>query len=653
MPFQFHRHSRLRWIALALALGCASASAQAPVPDAASFRAVAALFGTDAGIEYRYGPAASAPQGPTPTYAKRPDQSYNPVSMQNGGDRGCSPDRWCGSWSIGGPLRMEDGPFSSSIINVAYVPDDKPAASFYPKRYFGVASLQQISVANNVMAVKPEPSWTTYDSPGFDGGANDANIERYAGTYQRGRTPWWPTGVALDRPVALGKCYGRLSWCTNSLVAYASGWIVAVGSNTSHDPLAVKLPDGMVPTGIAVTNSGEFALVAVMNTRTLTAQVAVIALAAGCQDCNPHDEASWYEDWGSHHRVYHGLPGLGNYIAGKYIGAVDLPDSLRLPTEISVSTGHDAYAYLHVANFWRTDVESPVNRTRFLDDPWLTQAIARTGMAVVISKHEKRAAFLDLRPLFEFYRRSYFAGTRAQFDALMDSRGDGDAQWPYTFRHDAGQKPRVIKVMDLPEAPTAVRMSLHAPHRAFIATQEGMLRVFDLGARYLDQEGAAVGQPGDIRPVFNVKVGRNPTSIAYVRGRGVAPGPRLFAPASTEQFLIVAARAERKIQWVKFDPNFNSASIFKTLQDSRLSDPIAVEDAEAFATESYVVSVADYAGRAVRNYLYGPIIFWPWGTDSGCPKPRGCALLGGAPFEYGGAYELPGRPFQMGGANIN
>jgi hypothetical protein len=27
-------------------------------------------------------------------------------------------------------------------------------------------------------------------------------------------------------------------------------------------------------------------------------------------------------------------------------------------------------------------------------------AIARTGMAVVISKNEKRAAFVDLRPLF-------------------------------------------------------------------------------------------------------------------------------------------------------------------------------------------------------------------------------------------------------------
>ncbi len=648
------------FLALALLLAGAGAAAQSPLqaagpnPSDATFRAVAASMGTDAGIDYRYGPAATDTLHGLPTWPKRPDQSYSPVSVRlpNGGDRSCVPPN-CGTWSIGGPLTMGSGDFSSSIINIAYVPDEKPAASFYAKRYFGVASLQQIGIAHNAVAVKPEPSWTVYNGPAHDNGSNDESIERYASTEPDKEFNWKPAGIDLDRPVAIGKCYGRGGWCTNSLAVFASGWIASVGSNTARNKMVMKLPADMVPTAITVTNSGEFALVSVMNTRTLTAQVAVFALADGCEGCPPNDESKWYGNWGNHRRVYYGLPGLGNFVAGKYIGAVDLPPSLRLPTEISASTGHASGDYEHERNFWNDNIENEANRIRYRDDPWLTEAIARTGMAVVISKSERRAAFIDLRPLFDFYRRSYFTSSRSQFDAIMANRGDGADQWPYTFEREASQRPRVIKVMDLPQPPTAVRMSLAAPFRAFIATQEGALRVFDLGTRYLDQVGTQVGQPGDIVPRFNVKVGRNPTSIAYVRDHGWESGSRLFKPARPEQFMIVASRVDRSIQWVEFDRGFNQARIFKTLQDSRIQDPIAVEDAANHGTESYVVTVADYNARTVRNYLYGPIILWTYDGNSACKKPVGCSLLNNGAFEYGGDFELPGRPFQMGGSNIN
>lgn len=118
----------------------------------------------------------------------------------------------------------------------------------------------------------------------------------------------------------------------------------------------------------------------------------------------------------------------------------------------------------------------------------------------------------------------------------------------------------------------------------------------------------------------------------------------------------VTARGERKVTLLGFDAIYASSKTVKTLTDSRIVDPIAADDAANHGTESYVLTVADYGGKAVRNYLYGPIIAWTYGTKDGwkvCPAPAGCAPLDGKPFEYGGGYNLPGKPFHAAGANIN
>ena len=70
----------------------------------------------------------------------------------------------------------------------------------------------------------------------------------------------------------------------------------------------------------------------------------------------------------------------------------------------------------------------------------------------------------------------------------------------------------------------------------------------------------------------------------------------------------MTSRGDRKISWVRFAGDGNSGSVVRTLQDTRLVDPIAVEDTDNHSTESYVLSVADYGGKAVRNYRYGPVI---------------------------------------------
>jgi hypothetical protein len=616
----------------------------------AEYQAMAQKMGTDAAIAYRYGPSSAeygtANQGGLPTYAKRQSQSMNMISIQNPngqGNRGCGWTSWCGTWQIGGPLEYFWGDYSSNILNFAYIADSNPDSSFYRKSYApAVGSLQVLNIGHNVNAVEPEPSWTTYNGPANDGGAIDANIDIYKNSF------------TLEKPVALAKCYGRGGWCTNSLAVYADGRIVGVGSNTSRNLFNTKLPAGKVPTALTITNSGEFALVTVWDTAAMRGQIAVLALGDGCQGCSPGNEGgAWYANWGNWKRTYPGAPGLGNYNYAKLIGFVDLPDSLKAPTEISASTGVSRWDYEKVQSFWDTDLDNQNVRARFANGD-LSNTYARAGMAVVISKSEKRAAFVDLRPLFNYYRQQYFTQSQSGFNSMIANRGDGGGQWPYTFDAAPAQKPSVIKVVDLANRPTAVKVSLEAPHRAFIATQEGKLRVFDLGSGYLNQAGG--GSPSDISEKFSVDVGRNPTNIGYVKDHATGNNSALrnLYPNTPQKELLVTSRGDRKIQWVRFDSGFNSGSVARTFQESRVIDPIATEDNENHGTESYIVSIADYAGKGIHNFLYGPIIWHTNDSSKVCaPAKGGCQLLNGAAYEYGGTFKVPGKPFHAGLANIN
>ena len=378
----------------------AAASARAPIPEGAydistpeAYRAMAARMGTEAGIEYRYGPDAAAYGTPrtTTTYpGPRPSRSYQTLSGQRAekqqdgivGGRGCGRDSWCGEYQIGDKLLGLPGDFSSSIVNVAYLPDAKPAPNFLESRYWGVASLQTINIGHNTISWKPEPSWTTYISPRMNNADNDENTVRLAGV-----RPGSTIGTAdLDgKPVAAARGYGRGGWVNNVLTVFANGWITSSGSNTSHNFLKLKLPDGKTPTAIAITNSGEFALVTVWDTAALKGQVAVIALADGCAWCEAKPESQWESNWGSHRQAYAGLPGLGNYVSAKLVGFVDLPDTLRAPTEISVTTGKTNTDYQRIQNYFNDHLQSDHNRRKYYDGEW-SQAIARSGLAVVVSK---------------------------------------------------------------------------------------------------------------------------------------------------------------------------------------------------------------------------------------------------------------------------
>ena len=167
-----------------------------PVPDndiadINTYRLRASQMGTDEGIEYRYGPDAlsygTAVAGNTYS-GPRASKSYQTLSVQRGevqkdgivGNRGCGANGWCGEYQIGENLFGEPGDYSSSIVNVGYIPD-VPPIGFLESKYWGVASLQQISVAHNTVAWSPEVSWTTYAGANADNGSNDENTVRLAG----------------------------------------------------------------------------------------------------------------------------------------------------------------------------------------------------------------------------------------------------------------------------------------------------------------------------------------------------------------------------------------------------------------------------------------------------------------------------------------
>jgi hypothetical protein len=194
----------------------------------------------------------------------------------------------------------------------------------------------------------------------------------------------------------------------------------------------------------------------------------------------------------------------------------------------------------------------------------------------------------------------------------------------------------VVKVVNLADKPTAVRTSLgDGVNRAYIATANGTLNIYSVGG-YGDGSSAS---PDAIMAIGSVQVGKNPTCIAYAKNHGWGN------PDTLNNELIVVSRGDRKIDWVKLSGT--SGSVFRTLRDSRMIDPIWAEDNDNHGTESYLLTVTDYSGKQLLNYRYGPIIYHTNGGAS-----YGMGPDGQAEFEFGGAYSTTGKPFQVSGSNV-
>jgi hypothetical protein len=323
------------------------------------------------------------------------------------------------------------------------------------------------------------------------------------------------------------------------------------------------------------------------------------------------------------------LPGTAWLSDMKLLGYINLP-GMEFPTGVAAA-GNDTTRYVfgrdgHVAMLNAWDPTQQETRDSFRNGN-NAGFISTAGYAVVISKHENRAAFIDLQPLFQRVRQLTLT-TPENFQKTRNL-GKGAAQWPYTFAADPGWKPRVVKVLDVPQ-PTAVLASLSrgAKARAYIASQDGAVGSYQLGGLATD----AAANPADIWRVSETRVGRNPTCLAVQK--------------YTTDSIIAASRGDREIAWIKDDAG--GLRVTRRLRDQRLLDPVALEMSDTHGIEASIITITDFHGRKVLNYRFGRVVF----------ELQGGAIFGMGPdgnaeFECGGWLTVPGSPFCISATNLN
>lgn len=600
--------------------GTSTGSSNAPASptptslDKATYVGLANGWGTTSGIAFRYGAASTVSDAGLPSAY---DRGFGTAFTTGPGSQepNVGLGGYAGSWQIGGPVSADAGDYFQNMANVAFVADD-------PSQSPGVSVFQQAAVSRNVFSQLPQISRIYSD------GIKDPNIQAL--------------GLGATRPTAMGRCDGRPGWCVNSIVAFQDGTIAnARGSNTALNQTSLKLDANMVPTAVAVSNSAEFAMVTVWDTVNQRGRVAVIALTGLCNGCSLAKPAN-EQYWGEWNEAHPGLANLGNLAYMKLLGYVELP-GMTAPTEIAISTGWNPWDGRTTADRDTLALSVEANRATFKDGGPNQNAYAKAGMAVVISKTERKAAFIDLGPLFQYYKKMYFGSTN-DFNSTR-SVGNGANQWPFPFTAVSEQVPKVVKTITFDRPPTAVKLQLWGSNpRAWVATEEGSLRIFSLG-NYMATTGG--GSPDQIQQTGAVAVGANPTSIAHYRAEVNSTNNMVNTR------LLVSSRAERKVQWIDLAANGTGGTVWKTLQDRNLKDPIAIDDNESHGSDVSVVTVADFA-KGVTNFRYSPLVMHS--SYTAC-QPPGCATNGGA-FEFagpltpvgGGAW--PGKVFAVTGANV-
>ncbi|VWX59441.1 conserved hypothetical protein [Burkholderiales bacterium 8X] len=608
--------------------------------SAAAYKATASQMSKDGGLNYRYGPSAATYNASTagvPTLFKRTDN----VSRCNGSGQNCLT-----TWQVGGPRVPGDGVnnpgssglYSTNQANVTFVADN-------PAVRVGVGDLQVSAFELNTFSQSPQLPWQNQAAANSNGGLDSFTIAQYKVDGQLSTD-------GESRPVAAARCGGRVGFCSSSVVAFQNGLLGTAGSNTAHNRATVKLAANKVPTSIAMTNNSEFALVTVWDTAAVKGQLAVVALAGLCDGCTPGGPT--YEWWNEWEQTYPGLPNMGNIAFMKVLGYVDLPD-MKAPTEVAVTTGLDQFATVAGGGAFIGRQMTPLTdgnkRGTFAAGGANNGRYAKAGVAVVVSKEEQKVTFVDLKPLFNYVNNVYFgSGSTSTFTNL----GQADNQWPHTFANAPQQMPTVIKTVTLDQRPTAVRTTVYgSPARAWVATQESgaaqaSVRIFDLGG-YASGSSGATGSAAQIAEKGRVAVGRNPTSLAISKGE-----PNDSNIESINRQVIVTSRGDRKVQWVRFAADGNSGSVVRELRDSRLVDPIAAEDIDNFANVGNTMSVADYDGKKLANYRYGPVIFADRGSQWACQPPGGCPVqgTGGVDLEFGGSFAFQGKPFHINASNV-
>ncbi|MBA3686179.1 MAG: hypothetical protein H0W72_13205 [Planctomycetes bacterium] len=508
-------------------------------------------------------------------------------------------------WNIGGPPTNDGGDYSSTHGQILYAPD----AGNDP----GVDRVSILEQSHNTFTYEPTPTWW--------GGSHPEPMLA---------TKSWKDACpkGLGSPVAIAR--GSGVWCNSGIIAFTSGLLGTAGTCTSGNPgTFLKLPPGKVPSAIALTPHNEFALVTVWDVTSLKGELAVIALDCSAPTLGAHS-------WAKPNPC---LPNVGSFTSMKLMGFIELP--FATPTGIAATgnrSGSPLWLKLAGKNAAPKEIDFAKQEIR---DSFASRTgenakfLSNSGYAVVISRFENKAAFIDLQPLFQHVGMMYCTTDKR----YKETRGYGPdpKQWPCDFSVDDQPKPVVVKCLRV-KAPTAVNVTIGGDHeaRAHIATESGILQIWQVGGLATDAPATSAG----IAKIGTVTIGRNPTCLAYVKDLGWGQ------PASLNKQLIAVCRGDREVVWIEFTGQ--DGKVIRRLQDVRLTDPVHAEIADAHGTESGILTVTDFAGRQIVNYRFGPVVFHTNGKKRFDMGPDGKAE-----FECGGSMSFPGCPYMVSGTNVN
>jgi len=576
--------------------------------DAVAYIAMANAYGTPSMISERFGSPWTAYHGSlsVPTWTQAPSTMY--VNPSN-------PVEWL-DYSLGVPCIPLDE-YSSNYAQVAYVTDSAVAASTP-----GVDGIQTLDKEYCVWAGQPQLSWAM-------GGGHDGHPTITLRPDLVARSDPYPMP---EQPVEVTRAYGASEDAGCSYMVFQSGQVACgEGGNTAEDFYYFNpFPTNFVPTAASVTNNGEFLLVTGWNTDSYQGQLAVIAIGS-----SKPAGTFWGYEWTETY------PGFRNYslpVFDKLLGIVDLP-MMAAPTAVEAVGNwvyHPGISFLGSLDPGNFPLSNGSNWQCLVNGSCAGQYDTR-GFALVASRYERKVLMLDLTALFETIDQGMF-NSWTQFRTNVANTGTGAGQWPPTFAELPSETPTVVKSMEFDNQVTAISASLYPDNLAFIATEDGTLHVWNADGL---QTGAGTGS--NASEVYTLNIGHNITRIAHMKHWL----PTDYVNGLVRYQYIALSRGDKTVTWI--DMSSGVPTVLRVLSDSRLVDPISVEDNNNHLTQSDLIDIADYGDKNVKGYRYGPVIYWGVSTP---PPLFGMGPGGLDPFEYEGAYATPTGPFSISGENV-
>lgn len=639
--------------------------------DPAEYRRVAANYNSAEIMDYRLGPTAAdfaegKPQAPAPTLWG-PDQDsgyglwpYGTLPATNPGEpekcvesaRLPTSDEEARRRGMEGAAWLVGGAF-------AYLPDASAGADYR----MGIGNFKgadgQVHVPSGGLCMRMFAQWT----PDFwvRGGTAEPTSQIIRDVVATTRPDMPPVPIAIAR--------GRANASQVGFAAFRDGTIqpTLVGNSAAEffDRNGIRLPAGMIPTAMAVTPYNEFLVVTVWDTNTVSGKLAFIALrprqmAVG----NPGQTANtrWY--WGS--------PGAFTNRGMKLLGFVDLP--FDAPTSVDVSNNiflqnprgfsdNDDPARGDLSRQSARDLWRGVTPVYPAGEVQWHQ-LASGGYAVVASRSENKVSFVDMTPLYQYYRDMYLT-TQTNFNRTVDASATDGNKWPFSFTAEPRQRPAVVTTLNIAQ-PTGVSAGVMAKgyintrseeyfehihrspaepwsgvaserylgrSRAYVATMDGTVRGFNVQG--LVFPASPVGKTVSATPFFSFAAGRNP-GFAFVNAT---------ATASDDLWLI--SRGDKRITFA-----WPTGDVQYSFTDARLNDPVA--GAVSFNQAGFggngagrtvnapIISIMDFNGKAIFTYAVHPRTsvtheVYPFRLPSG----QAVDVL------FGSRRPFPGKPFMV------